>query len=59
MATTMAEDKLEQARATEADVLVTGDAGCLMHLAGRASRTGRGPRAVHLAVLLAEARGLR
>ena len=59
MATTMAEDKLEQARVTAADVLVTGDAGCLMHLAGRASRTGRGPRAMHLAVLLAQARGLR
>jgi L-lactate dehydrogenase complex protein LldE len=59
MATTMADDKLEQATATDADVLVAGDSGCLMHLAGRAARTRGGPRAMHLAVLLAEARGGR
>lgn len=59
MATAMADDKLDQARATEAAVMVAGDPGCLMHLAGRASRTGRTIRPMHLAVLLAEARGLR
>lgn len=58
MATAMADDKLDQARATEADVLVAGDSGCLMHMAGRLSRTGSTLRPMHLAVLLAEARGL-
>jgi len=58
LATAMADDKLAQARATEADVIVAGDSGCLMHIAGRRSRTGSGPRPMHLAVLLARARGL-
>jgi len=59
MATVMADDKLAQAEETGADVLVAGDAGCLMHVAGRSSRSGSGVRPMHLAVLLAEARGLR
>ncbi len=59
MATAMADDKLAQAAETGAELLVAGDVGCLMHLAGRASRTGLPLRPVHLAVLLAEARGLR
>jgi len=59
MADAMADDKLDQTAATEADVLVAGDSGCLMHLVGRASRRGDRARPVHLAVLLAEARGLR
>jgi L-lactate dehydrogenase complex protein LldE len=59
MATAMAEDKLRQADGTGADMVVTGDAGCLVHLDGLRSRAGIGPRPVHLAVLLAEARGLR
>lgn len=59
MATTMADDKLAQAQGTGADLLVAGDAGCLMHLAGRASRSDPRLRPMHLAVLLAEARGLR
>ncbi len=59
MATAMADDKLDQAAATEATVMVAGDSGCLMHLAGRLSRLGRQMRPMHLAVLLAEARGLR
>lgn len=54
----MADDKLRQADESVADVLVTGDAGCLMHLAGRRARTRQGPRPMHLAVLLARARGL-
>ncbi|HZP89636.1 MAG TPA: (Fe-S)-binding protein [Actinomycetota bacterium] len=58
LATAMADDELARARAVGADVLVGGDTGCLMHLAGRAARTG-GPRPMHLALLLAEARGLR
>jgi L-lactate dehydrogenase complex protein LldE len=59
MADAMADDKLDQSAATRADVLVAGDSGCLMHLAGRAARRGNHARPVHLAVLLAEARGLR
>jgi L-lactate dehydrogenase complex protein LldE len=58
VATAMADDKLAQAEATDAEVMVTGDAGCLMHLAGRLSRTGSRLRPMHLATLLAEARGL-
>jgi L-lactate dehydrogenase complex protein LldE len=58
LATVMADDKLAQAEDTGADYLVAGDAGCLMHVAGRRSRRGSSMRPVHLAVLLAEARGL-
>jgi L-lactate dehydrogenase complex protein LldE len=58
VATAMADDKLSQASATDADVLVTGDSGCLMHLAGRLSRVGSPLRPMHLATLLAEAKGL-
>ena len=47
----MADDKLAGVSAAEADVLVTADPGCLMHLAARAERTG-GPRVVHLATAL-------
>ena len=51
----MADDKLAGARA--ADVLVTADPGCLLHLQGRAEK-GRSPvRVVHLATALA--RGVR
>ena len=46
----MADDKLAGAAAAEA--LVTADPGCLMHLRGRAERTG-GPPVVHLATALA------
>ena len=37
----MADDKLAAAISTGATVLVGGDLGCLLHLAGRASRTGK------------------
>jgi Fe-S oxidoreductase len=47
----MADDKL--GGVGEADALVTADPGCLMHLRGRAERTG-GARVVHLATALAE-----
>jgi L-lactate dehydrogenase complex protein LldE len=49
----MADDKL--ADGARADVLVTADPGCLMHLQARAAHTGSG-RVVHLATALA--RGL-
>ena len=57
VATAMADEKLAAAEATNADVMVAGDAGCLMHLAGRVSRLGSRLRPMHLATLLAEARG--
>jgi L-lactate dehydrogenase complex protein LldE len=47
----MADDKL--AGAVEAEALVTADPGCLMHLRGRAERTGTRPSLVHLATALA------
>ena len=46
----MADDKL--ADGARADVLVTADPGCLMHLQARAERTSGG-RVVHLATALA------
>ncbi len=46
----MADDKL--ASAGKAEALVTADPGCLMHLRGRAARTGALP-VVHLATALA------
>ena len=58
VATAMADDKVALAAATGADAMVTGDSGCLMHLAGRMHRTGAAMRPVHLAVLLAEATDL-
>jgi L-lactate dehydrogenase complex protein LldE len=51
----MADDKLFSARAVGAEAIVTADPGCLMHLDGRARRTGQLP-VVHLATVLA--RGL-
>jgi L-lactate dehydrogenase complex protein LldE len=47
----MADDKL--ADAAGAGVLVTSDPGCLMHLRGRAERTGAPLKVVHLATALA------
>jgi L-lactate dehydrogenase complex protein LldE len=47
----MADDKL--ASVVDTDVLVTADPGCLMHLRGRAEKTGSGRRVVHLATALA------
>ena len=48
----MADDKLGGVTAMGAEVLVTADPGCLMHLAGRVGRAG-GPPVVHLATALA------
>jgi L-lactate dehydrogenase complex protein LldE len=58
VATAMADDKIAQSEATGADVVVSGDSGCLMHLGGRLSRVGSKLRPIHIATLLAEARGL-
>jgi L-lactate dehydrogenase complex protein LldE len=51
----MADDKL--AGAAGAEALVTADPGCLMHLRGRAGRTGTRTPVVHLATALARGVG--
>jgi L-lactate dehydrogenase complex protein LldE len=48
----MADDKLGDATASGAEVLVTADQGCLVHMSARAEQAG-GPRVVHLATALA------
>ncbi len=55
VACAMADDKLADVRSTGAEYLVGADCGCLMHLRGRMSRTGGGPRVMHIAELLEEA----
>jgi L-lactate dehydrogenase complex protein LldE len=49
--------KLGHVRAATADVLVSGDSGCLMHLAGLAAREGLPFRTLHLAQVLRDALG--
>ncbi len=58
VATAMADDKIAQTEATDATVVVMGDSGCLMHLAGRMSRTGSKVRPMHVATFLAAAADL-
>jgi L-lactate dehydrogenase complex protein LldE len=58
LATAMADDKIAQSTSTGADAIVSGDSGCLMHLAGRLSRVRSSLRPLHLATVLAQARGL-
>jgi L-lactate dehydrogenase complex protein LldE len=55
LSSSMADALLCSLTATGADLVVSGDASCLLHLAGRARRTlaGAGPRFVHLAEVLA------
>jgi L-lactate dehydrogenase complex protein LldE len=55
----MADDKLAGAAGSGAEALVTADPGCLMHLAGRASRVGEALPVVHLATALARGVGGR
>jgi L-lactate dehydrogenase complex protein LldE len=58
VAVAMADDKVAQVAATGAATVVAGDAGCLMHLSGRLTRSGADARALHIASLLASAGGL-
>ena len=58
VAAAMADDKIAQTEATDAAIVLTGDAGCLMHVAGRMSRRGSTVRPMHLATFLAAASGL-
>ena len=55
VATAMADDKLASAAAAGAETVVSADPGCIMHVEGRAARTGANVRVVHLATILAEA----
>ena len=48
------ESKLRSIEATDADVVVACDSGCLMHIAGAMSRRGMKARPMHLAQLLAQ-----
>ncbi|MER6081328.1 (Fe-S)-binding protein [Streptomyces sp. NPDC001833] len=49
----MGGDKARHVRETGAEVLVAGDASCLMHIGGLLSRQRSGVRAMHLAEILA------
>ena len=49
----MAGDKTENIAATGAGLVLAGDLGCLMNIAGKASREGRTFRARHVAEILA------
>ena len=49
----MGADKARHVRETGAEVLVTGDSSCLMHVGGLLSRQRAGVRTVHLAEVLA------
>ncbi len=55
VSTAMADDRLATAANAGITTVVSADPGCIMHLEGRASRTGAPLRVVHLASLLAEA----
>jgi L-lactate dehydrogenase complex protein LldE len=55
VSTAMADDKLQTVADAGVETVVSADPGCIMHLEGRASRTGAPVRIVHLATLLAEA----
>jgi L-lactate dehydrogenase complex protein LldE len=51
----MADSKLDDVRSVEVDLLASADPGCLMQLAGRASRTEVPVRVLHVASVLREA----
>lgn len=49
----LADDKIADAKAAGAEMIVGGDLGCLLHLAGRLARTGSPIRVKHAAEILA------
>jgi L-lactate dehydrogenase complex protein LldE len=49
-----ADDKIADATATGADMLIGGDLGCLLHLEGRMTRQGNTMRVRHVAEVLAD-----
>ena len=50
----MADDKIADAKANGANMILAGDLGCLLHLAGRLSRTGEAMGVRHAAEVLAD-----
>jgi L-lactate dehydrogenase complex protein LldE len=50
----MADDKIADATATGAEMLIGGDLGCLLHLEGRMRRQGKTMRVRHVAEVLAD-----
>ena len=50
----MADDKIADATATGADMLIGGDLGCLLHLEGRMQRQGKAMRVRNVAEVLAD-----
>jgi L-lactate dehydrogenase complex protein LldE len=57
ISTKMVDDKAADIAATGADVVLAGDLGCLMNIAGRLSRLGSGVAARHIAEVLAGSTG--
>jgi L-lactate dehydrogenase complex protein LldE len=53
LSTRMGEDRVKDLAATGAEYMVAGDMSCLMHLDGVSKRQRLGPRAIHLAEILA------
>jgi L-lactate dehydrogenase complex protein LldE len=53
----MASDKIADAARTGADTLLAGDLGCLLNMAGKASRAGKALRVRHVAEVLADMAG--
>ncbi len=53
ISTAILAQKIQRASATGANALVTSDAGCMMHIAGRLARLGERMRVLHLAQVLA------
>jgi len=54
ISTAMADEKIGTLASTQADLLISADGGCLMHMGGRMGRTGVQMRPIHLAQLLWE-----
>lgn len=52
ISTRMVSNKLENVEATGADLLLAGDLGCLMNMAGRLKRIGSGVKVRHVAEVL-------
>lgn len=48
----MVDEKVNSAMQTEADYLIGADCGCLMNIGGRAERTGKSIRVMHIAEVL-------
>jgi L-lactate dehydrogenase complex protein LldE len=53
VADALASDKLRELEASGAQLLLAGDLGCLMHMAGKLHRAGSSVRARHVAEVLA------